>query len=246
MKVGLVVQARYNSTRLPGKVLRSFYKDKTMLETLVDRFIDNLKLPIVIATSIEKEDDKIVELCKKNKYVVYRGSENDVLERFIDAAEKFDFTHVIRVCSDNPFILPSEIKRLADEARKNPDKDYISFKIDETPSILTHYGLWAELIKVKSLKLAANSCDKLYREHVTNYFYSNPDMFNLLWLQTDKQLSKIKTLRLTVDDEVDFKNAQFLMDKIGIKFSLNTIISNVKRYPELLLLMDNQIKKHQK
>jgi spore coat polysaccharide biosynthesis protein SpsF len=246
MNIGIIVQARYQSTRLPGKVLLDFYEGKTILEILIDNLIKKTNLQVVLATSIENADDKIIELCERKGYKYFRGSENDVLSRFIGAAEDNGFSHVIRICSDNPFIIPEAVSILSEELRKNPDKSYISYKIGQSPSILTHYGLWGELASIEALKIAAQSSERLYHEHVTNYLYSNPDIFDLLWLKTNDKLSETKNLRLTVDDAVDFKNTQILMNETGTDFSLDTIISNVKKNSELLLSMESQIAKHQK
>ncbi len=246
MKIGIVVQARLQSTRLPGKVLLDFYKKKTILEVLIDNLKLNLEIPIVVATSVEKADDKIEELCNKNNYSCFRGSENDVLSRFIGAAKINNFSHVIRVCSDNPFMLAEGVKQLADEAVKNPDSDYISFKVNGNPSILTHYGLWAELANVKALEMVSKQRNKIYHEHVTNYLYLNPKQFNLKWLNVSPEISQMNQFRLTVDDAEDFKNAQILMNETGVSFTANDIIKNLKKHPELLISMESLIEKHQK
>ena len=239
MNIGIIVQARYQSTRLPGKVLLDFYEGKTILEILIDNLANNLDIPIVVATSVEPADDQIVNLCERKGYKYFRGSENDVLSRFIGAAKEYNFTHIVRVCSDNPFMLPEGIQQLIDAAKNNPDKDYISFKVNDSPSILTHFGLWAELAKLSALEIAAKQNNKLYFEHVTNYFYKHSSEFDICWLKSTYEIAKFPEFRLTVDTQEDFDNAKFLYERMGDRISIDFIIKTIINHPNIL---DNMIK----
>ena len=86
MQTGIIVQARTGSTRLPNKVLLPFYEGKGILELTITKLRNNSKLPIVIATSKNSSDEKIIQLAKKSCVEFFSGSEKNVLERFIDAA----------------------------------------------------------------------------------------------------------------------------------------------------------------
>lgn len=246
IKIGIIIQARMQSTRLPKKVTLDFYNGKNILEFLTDNLISKTDLPVVVATSTEKADDRIVEICNKNDYNFYRGSENDVLDRFIGAAEEYGFTHVIRVCSDNPFIIPKYVQQLAETAFKNPEKDYIGFDVNGTPSILTHYGLWAELAKVEALKSSFFDTENSFHEHVTYDLYQNPDKYSLLWLNVDDELVENKNIRLTIDEDQDFKNAKRILEDLGSDFNEKEIIQYLKSSSELIESMKNMIEKNSK
>ena len=104
MNIGIIIQARMGSTRLPGKILKQFYGNKTLLETILDNLHKIKQAKIIVATSVSTNDDKLEEFLKDKNEIVYRGSEKDVLERFIKAAEENEVDGIIRICSDNPFL----------------------------------------------------------------------------------------------------------------------------------------------
>ena len=92
--LGIVIQARTGSTRLPNKMLLPFHASKGILELLLEKLRNSFNnLPIIVATTTNNRDDVIVELCLKNKIKYFRGSENNVLQRFIDVANKFSLTN---------------------------------------------------------------------------------------------------------------------------------------------------------
>lgn len=238
---GIIVQARMQSSRLPGKVLLKFYGSKNILEILIDNLQAKTDLPVIVATSVENKDDEIENLCIKNNYTYFRGSEENVLKRFVDASQKYDLSHVIRVCSDNPFLLPQYVNQLSKEAFQNPDADYISFKIDGKPSILTHFGFWGELAKLEALEKALFQSQKQYNEHVTNYLYQNPKIFKIRWIDISNQIKGLENLRLTVDQQEDFENAQIVINQTGIDFTLKSIVEVYRNNPDLQHLMKQQI-----
>jgi spore coat polysaccharide biosynthesis protein SpsF len=243
---GIIVQARMQSSRLRGKVLLDFYQDKNILEILIDNLKSKTNLPVIIATTDEKHDDAIENLCKKNNYTCFRGSEENVLLRFVEAAKKHSLTHVIRVCSDNPFILPEYINKLASEAKNNPYADYISFKIKDKPSILTHFGLWGELAKLEALEIALSQSQKQYNEHVTNYLYHNPEIFNLHWIDLSNEMEGLEHLRLTVDQQEDFDNALKVITTTGLDFTFDSILEVYRSDLHLQELMRKQIDRNLK
>lgn len=169
----IIIQARTGSTRLPQKMLKTFYEDKSLLAIILERF-KKFDCPVILATSTNENDSALEFIAREHSIKVYRGSENDVLSRFIDAAGINQSEVVIRVCADNPFLSIEYIKKLIDEYQKHP-QNYISFQTREgTPTIKTHYGFFAELVEVETLKRVKNMTnDSYYHEHVTNYIYEN-------------------------------------------------------------------------
>lgn len=101
--ITFMIQARVGSTRLPNKILLPFYQNKCILQLLLDKLRQVDGTNIVIATSKAPQNDAIEHLAKQENVLCFRGEENDVLQRFIDAAHAFDAERLIRICSDNPF-----------------------------------------------------------------------------------------------------------------------------------------------
>ena len=201
MQTGIIVQARTGSTRLPNKVLLPFYEGKGILELTITKLRNNSKLPIVIATSNNSSDEKIIQLAKKCNVEFFVGSEKNVLERFIDAAEHFNFSSIIRVCSDNPFLDMSDLNILSNE---NEAYDYSCFIVNGNPSILSHVGFWAEKVSLKALKKIQKLSKKnQHQEHVTSYVYQYPEKFNINKIETHQMFSK-RNIRLTLDTLEDF------------------------------------------
>ena len=142
---------------------------------------------------------------------------------------QFGMTHIIRICSDNPFIYAGDINALGDALTEYPNADYIGFKIGSTPSILTHYGFWAELVSLRALCAASESNDGIAREHVTSYIYRNEDKFDVKWLEPDcMSIGTGNGIRLTVDTHDDFMNAKAVYAVTGEDFSPSSVIELVK------------------
>ena len=196
------------STRLPNKVLLPFYNGKCMLQLLVEKLKQIEGVGIIIATSEGKENDAIEDFCNVNNVICFRGDEQDLLKRFVDAANANNVEGIVRICSDNPFLELNSIKTLLSKANSS-NADYISFNIDGTPSILTHYGFWTEYTTLTALKKVLNITDeKYYHEHVTIYIYKHPDSFRIEWIDGPSCIKDHPNIRLTIDTMEDFENAQ--------------------------------------
>jgi len=211
-KYGVIIQARNSSHRLKRKMSMPFYNGKSILELL----INNLKVSLnqvltVVATTNHSEDDSIVELAEKMGVQVFRGEEKNVLRRVTEAATQFGIENIIRVCGDNPFLDIDSISSLIRCHKKKP-VDYISYKVgDDLPAILSHLGLFAELVMKSTLeKVIKKTSDALFLEHVTNYIYTNPNEFDLHFLKAPQYLFNRLDIRLTVDTIQDFELAQLL------------------------------------
>lgn len=248
--ITIIVQARSGSTRMPNKILLPFFEGKSILNLLIEKLKHVEDTKVVIATSVNPNCDIIESVAKECGVVCYRGSENDVLQRFIDAAEENETSRIIRVCSDNPFLELASLKALAKKAQEEDDADYISYDIDGTPSIKTHYGFWAEFVTLDALKrVKAMTADPLYHEHVTNYIYSHPDYFNLKWIKGSEVINTHKNIRLTIDTKEDFCNAQNIYADLCHNINYPTIEDVVKYLDEHKLYyesMKKQIKKNNK
>lgn len=204
MNYAFVVQARLGSTRLPGKILKPFYGNQSILDLMVHKLSAISNIPVIIATTNSVINEPIEKKALALGVKCFRGEENDVLKRFIDVAEYFDIQGIFRICSDNPFLDVHAARQLVEIAMKSCN-DYISFDIDGTPSIKTHFGFWGEFVTLDALKRVIGFTDDLlYREHVTNYIYSHPELFNIQWISGSPVVSKHHNIRLTIDTLEDF------------------------------------------
>lgn len=256
MKQLIVLQARTGSTRLPNKMLMPFYDGECILSILLGRLqkaIPDAKEVIVVATTTAKGDDAIVECCNNIGINTFRGSEQDVLNRFIMTARHFNAQKLIRVCADNVFIDTRNIKNLYDQFITS-DYDYQSFcTSDGTPSIKTHYGFWAEAVTAEALETVARSTDEpLYHEHVTNFIYSGIKDFKIHLTPIEETINGIeshKNLRLTVDTPADFKVQQEIYADLvnnGREITPQNIINYLESRPDLYEIMARTISENSK
>lgn len=233
----IVIQARLSSTRLPGKVLKPFFNEKTILDIQIDTIRKVLPThKMVVATTTNAVDDALVKHCEHHQVAVFRGSEHDVLQRFIDCADAFAAEAIIRICSDNPFLAGEELAALANV--NFTACDYVSYQNHNgTPAIKTHWGLFAEYVSTAALKKAAQQTDDaFYHEHVTNYVYGNPNHFQIQLMEAPEAIYKRDDLRFTIDTHDDFKTCQLIF-ALWNKQGLPSLIALVDKHPDWLKRM---------
>lgn len=192
-----ILQARASSSRLPGKVLKPLL-GKPMLARQIERILrSELIDKLVVATSVEPEDDAIEKLCKEENIECFRGSLNDVLDRFYQAAKPYNPEHVVRLTGDCP-LTDWEITDRLIKFHLIGDYDYSSNALEPTyPD-----GLDAEIMKFSALECAWRLADsKPEREHVTLYIYKHPIQFKI---GKEKNSIDLSQLRWTVDEPEDF------------------------------------------
>ena len=241
-KLGCIVQARMTSSRLPGKVLKTL--DYTTGKSILEQVIERLKLveeidEIIIATTINADDEPIVAHAEKAGVGSFRGSEHDVLERYYKAAEHYDLDTVIRITSDCPFIDPEVIADLI-ETYKAGDYDYVSNGQNRT----FPHGLDCEIFSFDALKTAYDvSEDKFYREHVTTYIYNHRDQFKIGSLELKGE--DFSGMRITVDTESDYVVACLISDSLGSKgtYSFRDIVKLYEEKPFLSLINKDIVQK---
>lgn len=231
------MQARYGSSRLPGKILKEIC-GKTILEHDVERLklVPNID-EIVIATTTEKQDDKIVNEAKKLNVKYFRGSENDVLSRYYLAAKENKADIVIRITSDCPcidyYILEDMINIFMKEIA---NVDYMSNILERTYP----RGYDIEIFKFSALKKAFLMADKEYeREHVTPYLYNLDNNFKRLSYKNDKDYSRY---RVTVDTKEDFEVIKLIYEGLFNKkgyFLLNDVIDFLEKRPYIVKINEN-------
>jgi len=205
-EIGIIIQARMGSTRLPGKVMK-LIAGMPLLEHVIKRLEGlNSNVEIVIATSLESQDDVIQHYCRDNDINCFRGDEEDVLSRYYEAAKKYNFKHIVRLTADNPFTDIEELDRLI-RLHVNDSNDY-THSFGDLP-----IGVGAEIFSFDALgKSHFEGYEYHHREHVNEYIQERPNIFKIKKLDITK--NKIcSELRLTVDTEDDYRNACFIAEK---------------------------------
>lgn len=249
MNFGIIIQARLGSTRLPRKILREFYGGKTLLETVISNLQKVVGTKIIVATSVNPNNDVLETFLNKRNITVFRGSEDDVLGRFIGAAEANGIDGIVRICSDNPFLDWRGVAALIEKS-KTSDADYIGYRINETPSIRTHFGFWGEYVTLAALKrVAAATDEKPAHEHVTIHIYTHPKDFKCDWIECPDFLRNRNDIRLTVDNIEDFENAQEVyktLIEVNPDFGLKDVVSYIDGHIELRDSMKKMIENNQK
>jgi spore coat polysaccharide biosynthesis protein SpsF len=208
--LGIIIFSRFDSVRLPGKA---------MLELggipMLARIIRRAKLtgyPVYLATSVEQNDNILVDLAESENIGVFRGSKDDVLSRAINAAEYFKLNAFARLCGDRPMFSVDEIKYAFSmyDALDN---------IGYPPHLITNHlfnqqapGLTTEIIDTSLLKeFSSEVTDSLDREHITRYIYSKKEHCSIVSLP----LSNVKTTeyRWAVDTSDDFSSISYLFNQ---------------------------------
>lgn len=228
-----IIQARMGSTRLPGKVMMELCH-APVIEHVVNRLNKSALIDkIIIATSVNENNKPIIDFCKNNDINYFVGSEDDVLDRYYQAAidnNVEDEDIIIRITSDCPLIDPFVVDKVIEEHFSNKN-DYTTNVIDCTyPD-----GLDCEVFNFAVLKDAwVNANLSSQREHVTLYIRDNPDKFKLGNVKNDKDLS---SLRWTLDEKEDFIFIKEVYENLYNNdsfFTMEDIVRLLNEKPELL------------
>ena len=206
MDFAIIIQARIGSERFPKKILAKI-DQRNVLEFLIDRLLQTFSNNvIIIATTKFKRDNIICNISKKKKLRFYRGSENNVLNRYLNCAIKFKAKNIARITSDCPLIDP---KLLLNMKKKFFAKklDYLANTYPPAKSKFPD-GSDIEIFKFKSLqKISKLSKKKEDKEHVTHLFWKNPKKFKIKIINKKKNISNYKF-------SIDYKHDLFLVKKI--------------------------------
>lgn len=197
MNVIVIIQARMGSSRLPGKILKPL-GDVDVLTYDIERCraIEGVR-EVIVATSSLAQDDAIAAWCEEHQVVYFRGSEDDVLDRYVQCAKMYKPDYVMRVTSDCPFVdyeMASEIVELMNKEKKD-----IVILEGELPR-----GLAVELISYEALlRIHEVGQEPHHREHVTYYAYEFPEQFDSTTYKVPAN-RQVPELRITLDTEEDY------------------------------------------
>lgn len=232
MKIGAIIQARMGSSRLPGKVLKNL-AGQPMIWHVIDRLKrSNNVNEIIIATTTNDRDDVLQKIAEDSNVSFFRGAEEDVLKRYVDASTKFEIDMIVRITSDCPLIDPVTIDRLI-QSHIEKNADYSSNTIKRS----FPRGLDSEIFSRKLLEYADQNAQAQYqREHVTPFFYENPSKFKLNNLLAKGDLNYPK-FRLSVDTPEDLRLMEELYERLYVPqdiIEIRKVIDLLKNEPELL------------
>lgn len=202
MKIAAIIQARTSSTRLSGKILKElpYNSGITCLEQVIKRLKKSKKLnDIIVATTKEKADNKIVDIAKKEDVRYFRGSKGDVLSRYYFAAKENNTDIIVRITSDCPCI-DADITDLTIDVHINKMADYTTNCLVRTYS----HGLDVEVFNFDALENAYKNATKDYeREHVSPYITRNSQTFKISEIRAPQELHA-PDIRITLDTEEDY------------------------------------------
>lgn len=228
--LGIFLQARMGSTRLPGKIFE-LISGKTALKMLVDNikkteFGDNL----YVLTSINSTDDVVEKFAKRENLKYFRGSEKDVLDRFYQAAIKFKIFDILRLTGDCPFLSMKVLTDNIDQYYNHMRPDY--YWVNGYPRGLGDAELFTFEALSMSYKLTAK---QHYREHVVTYILDHPDKFKVV---VEKAPAKYRrsNIRLTLDEQADLDLLRAVASKLNGKTDLDSIIELFNKEPGLVLI----------
>jgi len=229
-----IVQARMGSHRLPGKVMLPM-AGMPVLALMLRRIQRAREIEgVIVATSTGKADDPIAELANDLLLQAYRGSEQDVLDRFHAAALTLglaDDDVVVRLTGDCPFIDPEVIDEVARVALDNSQVMYVS---NVSPPTFPD-GLDAEAIRFGALRAAwAEAVSPRDREHVTPFIRARPSRFPAMNVRC--RLGDLSGMRLTLDEPDDYRLLATLATALGPDASLVGLVDHLARRPDLVRL----------
>lgn len=231
MKIAATIQARMTSTRLPGKVLLPV-AGKPLLVHMIERLrrmetIDD----VVVATTVNAEDDPIAETAKSLGAGVFRGSEHDVLERVVLACRAHKIDLIVETTADCPLIDP-EVSDQVVRKYLEGGYDYVSNVLKRT----FPRGMDTQVFPTRILEEVHRlTTDPVDREHVSYYIYQHPEKYRLGNI-TAPPLCDMPDLRLTVDTPEDFTLIKTIFEALSPKnpaFSLEDIMRHLHAHPHL-------------
>ena len=228
MTIGCIIQARMGSTRLPGKVMMDVEKGKPVLYFVINQ-LQHCKLidKIIVATTNLEEDNKIVEYCNDLDINCFRGSPNDVLDRYYRCAKEYSISTIVRIPSDKPLIDPEIVDRII-QVFKSDSYDCVTNFLPVTfPG-----GTEVEVLSFEVLQSAwKNAKLPSEKEHVTPYIYSHRDRFRIFNVANSEDLSQYSW---AVDRIEDLNLVQQITSKIKKRpILMNDIIDLFKKEPQL-------------
>ncbi len=231
MKTAAIIQARCGSSRFPNKVFADIC-GQPLIYHVVDRLQFSKRIDqVVLATTENPLDDRLAAWGEERGVTVYRGSEEDVLQRYAGAARAVSADVIVRVTADDPFKDPA----LIDAALARLEAEGFDVVCNNIPPTYPE-GLDVEVFTISALMRAqSESVSAFEREHVTQYFYRHPALFRIGFERNTSDLSRF---RWTIDTELDLAMVRRVYEalyrpSLGGYFTWRDILSYLEKAPEV-------------
>ena len=209
----LLIQARLSSERFPGKMLAPIVCRVPLVEYVYRRSRTSKQADVVaVITSTDKTDDALFSYCRDHDIKIFRGALNNVLDRYIKAAEFFKADVVCRVCGDSPFVDTGLIDKMF-EIQAHEGIDYVA---PERRTCIA--GLTSEVVTVPALGRAAKDASLEESEHVTLFLKNNRDKFKMKFLNAGMKPEVSGLTSLTVDYPGDLKICGKIAESLGMRY----------------------------
>lgn len=217
MKKAIIIQGRMSSSRFPGKMM-SDLAGAPLIRFVYERCLNSKEAGITaVATSGDKTDDQLYEYCRSGGIPVFRGSLDNVLERYVRAAEFYGAGIICRVCGDSPFVDTSVI----DEMFKMLEKTGIDYVAPVKDRCIA--GLDSEVIRDIALKAALNNtADRDCLEHVTPYIKKAENKFKIKLIDFNLRPTPLSALVLTVDYPGDLEICNRVVAVLGKRYDFTS------------------------
>ena len=224
--IGVIILCRYNSNRLPGKILKEI-EGKVILKYIYERLqlIKN-EVKIVVATSVYESDDKIEKFCISNSIPCFRGDLADVSKRFLDCAEYFNFKSIVRINGDNIFTDSKLIDYMIDYFKLNNLNFLSNVKGRTWPK-----GISVEIIKTSFYKSFISQFSDSDKEHVMTFFYKK-DFDNVQFIKN--QININSNINLAIDTIEDFERAKSILKFMKNDHKSYSYTQILKKYQKIV------------
>ncbi|NMO55047.1 NTP transferase domain-containing protein [Actinoplanes sp. TBRC 11911] len=231
-----IIQARINSSRLPGKVLRQLGGGTVLARVVRAARASGVLDELVVATTVEAADDAVVAECEAIGVPVYRGPVDDVLARFLGVLDDIDSDVVMRFTADSPMLDPELITRVH-QVFTASGADYMTTSLSRTLPL----GLDVEVVRTPVLRMIDALATDHHRTHVTSYIYTHSEEFDVLGLTLQPDLSH---LRLTLDTQDDWKLMEAIVERFGDEpVSIRALAGFLDGRPDLIELNAHVLQK---
>jgi len=224
------IPVRLDSKRLPGKHLKKINGIPAII-LLINRLSNSANINgIIVCTTNNKSDDIFVNLLEQHGLRYFRGNEQDILQRYLDAAQKYETDVIIDVGGDDIYTDPFYVDKLV-EILSNSDYDYVEG--NGFP-----HGLVPAAFKRRSLEILCELKKSNNTEHGYRLFFKENEIFKCKYIQPETKNDLFEKIRLTLDYQEDLDLARIIFNSLGINFHLNDILNLVSEKPELLEKMN--------
>lgn len=225
MNKSILIQCRLSSSRFPKKMLETL-GGYCLFEYVYQRCKQSKQVDnVAIITSNQHSDDELYNLCLKKNIPVYRGDLDNVLERYINAANFFKSEIICRVCGDSPFVDIKAIDKMFLEMEKNSSLEYIITKnsLNGFMSEIFTFGLIS--------KINTNQLTNEDLEHVTRYIKNNISCYNFKKMDLNLNPKDLENITLTIDYPADMIVAKVIVESLGgFDFSSKQVVNVLREY----------------